>query len=282
MTTWDYDLAVGDVDLANHTGLLLAEDDALKTYLSGLTVPDGNGGSTEVGVWFRFPEGERRKQFPFITIDWLGIQADTSRWTSIYDVYEDDCRYLDPETGLETGNRGMYIPSTSPTLPELSDPENMGYDIQPYLMHTLTYQVSVYSRSIFHDRFLTSRFMTDVFPPAPFFLPVDADMTYRRCQLAGMQQADTTETAESGNKRVFRKVYTLLIDAEIPYSKIVEIGKVTRIHADLYTLPVDPDPETPPPDEEIPVEPVDHDYDDEHDVADDRFTIFNVEVPSGS
>lgn len=215
MSNWDYDTFVGQVDLSEHTGLLLAEDAALKAYLSGITVPD-KGGMTEAAVYFRYPEGERRIKYPFITIDFLNIAPSYDRWTSLYTMKTE----------------GLYVPSTSPSLPEGT--EGTGVVVEPFLMHTLTYQVAVHARSALHDRYLMSRFMTDIFPPRSFFIGVDADDTWRRSELLGMQPADYTETSESGNKRVFRKIYTISMDAEVPQNRIREVEKVLRVHIDTY------------------------------------------------
>jgi hypothetical protein len=237
MINWDYDLATGQIDIEAHTGLLLAEDAALKQYLLGITIPE-RGGMTPVDVWFRYPEGERRIKFPFITIDFLAINPSYDRWTSQHHVPEDYASFEDPITGQEL-RTGMYIPSTSSSLPDKGS-STAGYDIEPYLMYTLTYQVSVHSRSALHDRYLSSLFMTDIFPPRPFWIGVDADSTWRRCELREMQPADTMETTESGNKRIFRKIYTISMDAEIPQSRIYEVEKVQRLHIDLYRdLPVE-------------------------------------------
>lgn len=253
MTTWDYDLAVGEPDHLTHTGLLLAEDAAMKTYLSGLTVPGrGEGDWIDVGVWFRYPEGERREKYPFITIDFLGINPSFERWTSSFKIPENAAVFRDPETGEEV-RRGMYIPSVASELPELEDPDETGYSIDNFLMYTLMYQVTTFARSALHDRYLTSRFMTDVFPPRSFFIGVDADATWRRCELASMQAADTYETTESGNKRVFRKVYTVTMDAEIPQSRMSVYRRTERVHADVYDL-----------DNGSLRESVSHDFDDPH------------------
>lgn len=230
-TDWDYSLAVGEIDHIAHTGLILAEDAALKEYLSGITVPDKNS-MIPVDVWFRYPEGERRIKYPFITIDFLGMSPAVDRWTSIFSVPENYASFEDPVTG-EQGSTGMYIPSVSPTLSAHTN-EDMGYEIKPYLMYTLMYQVAVHSRSAIQDRYLLSRFMTDILPPRPFWIGVDADQTWRRCELVEMQPADTTETTESGNKRIFRKIYTIIMDAEIPQSTIDELYKVSRVHTDVY------------------------------------------------
>ena len=259
---WDYDLAVGYVDTYNHLGLLLAEDAALKTYLMGLTVPGRDGEMEEVHVWFRYPEGERRIKFPFITIDFLAINPSYDRWVSEHTVDPDYCQFRDPVT-QEVVRTGMYVPSTAPALPEVT--EGYNYQIEPYLMYTLTYQIAVHSRSALHDRYLTSRFMTDVLPPRPFFIGVEADATWRRCELQAMQQADMSETTESGNKRIFRKIYTISMDAEIPQSRAIEVEQVQRVHADVYATPV------------TTRELVQHNYDDVHEYAEP----VTVEPPSG-
>lgn len=264
MTAWDYDLALGEIDHLAHTGLLLAEDAALKEYLTGITVPNRDG-MTDVEVWFRYPEGERRIHYPFITIDFLAIEPSYDRWTSYFRMEPDYAEFRDPMTS-EVVRTGMYIPSVSDSLPELEGDEGTtSHVVENYLMHALTYQITVHSRSAIHDRYLTSRFMTDIFPPRPFFIGVDADMTWRRCEMLGIQSADITETTESGNKRIFRKVYTLRMDAEIPQSKIAEVAQVLRVHADVYADTTRRELAT-------------HNYDDVHEIGEP----VTVEPPPGS
>jgi hypothetical protein len=252
MSFWDNEGFIGDIDLSVHTGLLLAEDAALKGYLSGLTVP-GKDGPVTVEVYFRYPEGERRIKYPFITIDFLGIEPNYGLWRSVHN--------LDTE--------GLYVPSTSTSIPPITvGRENTHNQVmlsyQPFL---LTYQVVVHCRSALHDRFLASRFMGDVFPPRSFFIGVDADNTWRRCELISMQPADYSETTESGNKRVFRKVYTITMLAEIPVSRIQEVESVHRVHVDVYS---DVTPAT--------VEDTGHSFDDPHSYAEP----FTVEPPPGT
>ena len=205
--------ALGTPDLVNHSGFILAEDEALKTYLTGMTVPTrpDSSDTTEVGVWFRYPEGERNIKYPFITIDLIDAAPAYDLWTS---------DYVQPTTGL-------YQPSVSPDMPT-PDP-GMGLSVWNYLAFRLQYQVSVHSRSSLHDRFLMSRFFTDVFPPRPFWMGVDADNTWRRTELVDTVQADLMETTESGNKRIFRKVYTISMLAEIPQDNIAQAWQVLRV-----------------------------------------------------
>lgn len=228
---WADPTYVGEPDPIEHTGFLLAEDAALKNYLQGMVVPDRSGTSS-VPVWFRYPEGERRTQFPFITIDLIGVNPSFDRWQSIHVM-----KPLTEQPQIDNdGNlvrTGLYRPSVSPTL--VPGHENTAEQVtDQYQMYEILYQVTVHCRSSLHDRVLLSRFMTDIFPPRPFWIPVDADMTWRRCELREMVQADIMETTESGSKRVFRKIHTISMDAEIPTSAVAEFELVTRIHIDMY------------------------------------------------
>lgn len=226
----EFKATVDTSDPLDKKGLLLAEDDALKWYLSGLSVPT-NKGPLEVGTWFRFPEGERRTEYPFITIDFLGINPSYERWTSVYRVDPDDAQFTTNDGTLD--HTGLYTPSVSPTLGlELTD--NQGVSVDPYLMYRLLYQVTVHSRSALHDRILTSRFITDVFPPRPFWIPVDADHTWRRAELLEMTPNDTLETTESGSKRIFRKAFTIVMDAELLQSQATAVEKARTLHVDFY------------------------------------------------
>jgi hypothetical protein len=211
-------LLVGSPDMATHSGFILAEDEALKKYLSGMSVPTrpGDTSTTDVGVWFRYPESERSIKYPFITLDLLNVAPAFDLWTSDY--------IQNPEN--------LYRPSVSPSVP---DPDQgMGLEIRNYLAFRLTYQVSVHCRSSLHDRFLMSRFFTDVFPPRPFWLGVDTDNTWRRTELLDMAQSDLTETTESGNKRIFRKVYTISMLSEVPQDTIRQTWQVLRVFCNIY------------------------------------------------
>lgn len=205
---------VGEPDMAEHVGFILAEEAALKTYFSGITLPTRPGAATtqEVGVWFRHPEGERTIVYPFITLDLIDVAPDYALWTSEYHM------------PLE----GLYRPSVSPTLPA-NTVEGKVWDVRPYLPFQLTYQVSVHSRSSLHDKYLASIFFTDLIPPRPFWLGVDADNTWRRTEMVDFAQFDIPETTESGTKRIFRKVYTITIAAEVPQDRLNEVWQVLKV-----------------------------------------------------
>ena len=209
---------MNEPDIHAHTGFMLAEDEALKHYLTGIMVPGQHEDSpkVEVGVWFRWPTGERQLQYPFITIDSITAEPAYELFTS---------NHLEPVSGL-------YRPDVSPSLPPPSGGwEVMDYGIVNYLPFRLVYQINVFSRYNLHDRYLRSIFATDVFPQRPFWLGVDADNTWRRTEQIGYVASDQSETSESGTKRILRKIYTISMLAEVPQQSLAdsEFYRVFRV-----------------------------------------------------
>ena len=196
-------------DLHEHTGFILAEDEMLKSYLSGIQVPgrDETSPLVDVGVWFRWPEGERQIKYPFITIDLAGAEP-------AFDLFHSD--HYESTVGL-------YQPDKAPLLP--APPDGWGrqeYKIRNFLPFRITYQVVVHARSALHDRYLQSIFKTDVFPVRPFWLWSSVDETWRRTELVSSISTDGSETTESGTKRIFRTQYSISVMAEVPQDRIVD------------------------------------------------------------
>jgi len=209
-------------DLVEHLGFILAEEEALKKRFTGIKVPSRPGytGMDDVGVWFRYPEGERQLRYPFITIDLLTVEPDYELFTSTF--------MQDPTD--------LYQPSFSPTLPPLPT-GSRGYAVREYLPMRLVWQVSTFCRSALHDRYLTSIFMTDVLPYRPFFID-SVDGVARRTDRIGFQAADTLETTESGTKRIFRKIYTISMLTEVPQNSFAEPDGYSRYLALRVLIPV--------------------------------------------
>jgi hypothetical protein len=210
---------LAEPNLQAHTGFMLAEDEALKKYLSGITVPGREIGDpgTKVGCWFRWPEGERQLKYPFITID--SITAEPA-----YELFH--------STHVES-SIGLYRPSVAPSLPPPTEGWGVqGYSVLNYWPFRLVYQVNVYSRSALHDRYLRSIFATDVLPQRPFWIACDVDNTWRRMEQIGYAATDQAETSESGTKRIFRKVYTVSMLAEVPQERLQDQAfyKVFRVY----------------------------------------------------
>jgi hypothetical protein len=186
-----------------HQGFLLAEDEMVKSYLSGIMVPGRDEGAPEIetGVWFRWPEGERQIKYPFITIDLLSADPN-------YALFHSD--YIQPPEQL-------YRPSYSPDIPAPA----LGWgkqslSVRSFLPMTLQYQIAVHARSARHARYLQSICATDVLPPRPIWLWCVTDEKWRRAEVTQANTSDLSETTESGTKRIFRRVYTLSVMAEIP------------------------------------------------------------------
>jgi hypothetical protein len=213
---------LAEPDIHEHKGFMLAEDEALKKYLSGITVPGqkSTDNQIKVGCWFRWPEGERQLRYPFITIDSITAEPAYELFHSVH---------VEP-------SKGLYRPSVSPTLPQ--PPQGWGkqdYGVLNYWPFRLVYQVNVYSRSALHDRYLRSIFATDVLPQRPFWIGCDADNTWRRMEQVGYASTDQAETSESGTKRIFRKVYTVSMLAEVPQERLADQAfyKVFRVFLSL-------------------------------------------------
>ena len=60
--------------------------------------------------------------------------------------------------------------------------------------------------------------------------------TWRRTEQIGYANTDVSETNESGTKRIFRKVYTIAMHAEVPQTRFLDAAfyKVFRFHLDVY------------------------------------------------
>lgn len=202
-----HDPLINPPSLQDHTGFIMAEDQAILNYLSHLKIPPYGASKeyTSVGVWFRWPEGERQIAYPFITIDLLSVEPR-------FDLFHSEHR---------ESLRGLYIPSKSPELPTPSSPL-LGYNVRNYLPMQLVYQVMVSTRTALHDRYLRSIFMTDIFPPRPFWITVEADSTVRRTEVLGSSSQSSLDTTESATKRSFRQIYTISMMAEIPQDRLDE------------------------------------------------------------
>ncbi len=115
---------------------LLAEDAALKTKLTGLTVPaERSAGALQtVEVWYRWPQREyEHVDWPFITIDLTDVAFDATRAHSYNWDYQD------------------YVPDTIPFDPLNPDEPPRFYAPYP-VPFELTYVVASHCRNAQHDR----------------------------------------------------------------------------------------------------------------------------------
>lgn len=214
-------------------GFLLAEDSALKNRLQSLTVTDDRDARRPVKVYFRYPEGETEKEYPFITIDLLDIAfAPTRQMSEVTYYYTNDTRLTPAERAANTSIN--YYPSEY----SVSDLSNMagtsGYlTMNQFVAVDLMYQVSTFCRSQRHDRELTSKMLRRTFPMRPTSILIPEDNTSRRLSLLDWRAADLLDQEAGYRKRVFRKVYTVSMNAEIPQSDLYEIKTVLEVNGTL-------------------------------------------------
>jgi hypothetical protein len=259
---------LAQVDIDAHTGFLLAEEAALKHYLAGkLTVPrPRNKADAEVAVYFRWPGSERTIKYPYITIDLLSIDPAYDLWHSETDVMDDPAEFVDPET--EEIRLGMYYPSvTSDILPEGVEITDPNLSMSHFLPYRLLFQISTFATSPIDDRAIHAQMMIDVLPPRSFWIGVDADSVWRRCELIQWVSADSQETTEAGN-RMFRKVYTISMETEIPTGTLSQVERIRQLHVDIYDTATE---------QRL---PVGHATESDHSVIADSFTT--VAPPEGT
>ena len=224
--------------MADRAGFLLAEDQALKVKFSGIQLSDDKDATRDVQVFFRYPEGETEKRYPFITLELMDINHAVDRQHSDTRIYA--FRGTAP-TGQADGhystagnsNTFTYWPNHTDdvstlaagtswigTSPFLSAMEHVPVD--------LLYQVTTFTRSAIHDRYLQAHILTRVVPFRRGYLNVPIDDTSRHLDLIDWRSADMLDEEAGFKKRIFRKVYTLSVTSEIPATNLVGLYQVTR------------------------------------------------------
>lgn len=183
---------------------LIAEDDALKTYIQGMVVADEKSAATNgptgtiktrpVKVWFGFPDVEARAQeFPFVTIDLIDIVPANDRQVQGRLVDNDYRGTIPPVTGFL-------------------------YEYDYPIAYDLVYQLTTYARHPRHDRAILFQ-MWNKFPAKYGKLPVKNELGTQTAQRSmfvdGYAKRDTFEDAESGNRRLLRNVFTLRVVSEM-------------------------------------------------------------------
>lgn len=214
-------------------GFTLAEDAALKNRLANLKVSDDRSSDRPVQVFFRYPDGETEKHYPFITIELIDIAFASTRAMSDVTYYYTNDTSLTPQERA-AGTSIDYFPSeyNEGDLEGLAG--ESGYiSMDQFVPVDLTYQVSTYCRSQRHDRELTSQMLRYIFPFRRGYIHVPEDDTMRRLSIVDWRTADLLDQESGYKKRIFRKVITATINAEIPQSSIYEIPLVTEVNGTL-------------------------------------------------
>jgi hypothetical protein len=221
------------------TGFLLAEDEAIKKRLTGITVTDDRNSSRPIQVFFRYPDAETEREYPFITIEMLDIVHARNRQHSELPIY-----YYNTAAGASAPvgasampNAMNYWPSTSSDFSHLDDRDDYQVLVSnEFVPVDLLYQVSTFTRSALHDRQLSATMLTRIFPFRTGSIHVPADNTDRRLELLDWSTADLLDPEAGYRKRIFRKVYTLQMSAELPSSDVLDTKQTIDIVANIdYT-----------------------------------------------
>lgn len=172
---------------------VIAEDNALKTFLQGMTVKDDKNQNRQVKVWFGYPDVEIRTQdFPFVTIDLIDIVPGNDRQTYGYMRDTDYRGTISPVDGYE-------------------------YTYLTPVAYDLVYQVTSYSRHPRHDRALIFQLMNK-FPSKYGHLIVPNQLgtenSSRSMFLDGFVKRDAVDS-ETGNRRLLRNVLSIRVLSEM-------------------------------------------------------------------
>lgn len=210
-------------------GFLLAEDAALKTRLSQMEVSTGR----RVQVFYRHPEKDTEKSYPFATIELLDINHATDRQES------EQQYYVSSSVGLTPEQQRVY--NTLDYYPSLMSPDALAAEVadggflatESFVPVNLLYQVTTYTRSAQDDRALTALMLRRVTPFRRGFIEVPEDGTIRRLDLLNWNGTDILDGEAGYKKRIFRKVYTLSMSAEIPAADLIGLERVLSVEGSL-------------------------------------------------
>lgn len=219
-----------------NTGFLLAEDAALKARFSTLTVSDDRNGARAVQVFFRYPESETERTYPFLTIEMIDIVHARNRQHSETEI-------VYPKTGIDSRAQFLNDPSLMTYWPSrVANLENVNATGKDFIVSNefvpvdILYQVSTFTRSALHDRQLSSQMLSTIVPFRKGFIQVPEDGTVRRLDLLDWTTADLLDSEAGYRKRIFRKIYTLQMTAEIPSTDMFGLKQIDTVVASVVPI----------------------------------------------
>ena len=214
----------------SNPGFLFAEDAALKGWLSELKVSDDREAQRPVRVFFRYPDNETERSYPFATIELIDVVHAVNRQHSEVTLYASTSTSASAQfTGP---NSFDYLPSQTNDLTQFASQGEI-ISTQEFVPVDLLYQVSTYCRSVFHDRQLASQIMQRLIPFRSNYITVQEDNTFRRLQLLDWITADLLDPEAGYRKRIFRKVYTVQLSAEMTQTDLVAYKRVLSVTTDI-------------------------------------------------
>jgi len=214
---------------------ILAEDEALRNKLQGMTVADqksdGQDVPRQVRVFFGQPDQEITAQaYPYVTIDMVDIQRDNEREM-----------------------RGLVNPTY--LTPDGINPVTQDFLVDIPIPVYIDYQISTYSRHPRHDRAILAQLLTQKFPLRFGYLEIPEKsvtvgdvttntITMRRLDVMNVAKRDVTEQA----KRLFVNAISVRVSSEVVQGVFRKLYNVDTVElnksSDLVTWPT-PSNQTP-------------------------------------
>lgn len=204
-----------------------------------ITVADKNNPLRRAKVFYGYPDEELEEEYPFITIDLLGIEFDAERAASEQTYYWSP----DPtEAQVRSSTDLQYFPNTYDANDLLAIDSIQAVD--NFVPVLLLYQVTTWARNPLHDRQLSFSMLRYVFPSMGrrTWLEVPEDGTIRRMNLLSWRAQDIQDQQAGYRKAIHRKAYTVSIQSELSQTDLVESHIVEAVHGTLsdFDPPFDP------------------------------------------
>lgn len=203
---------------------LLAEDEALRDLLLGMTVTDQKqDASRNVGVWFGQPDQELREQkYPYITIDMIDIAEDFTRAMrgKVKPAY-----IQNPPTMVQgvQGTQGVQFVQQVTYNGTVHN-----WEIDYPIPVNIDYQITTYSRQPRHDRQILAQLLYTKIPLRFAVLltgPNTVYGTHRRLDVLDVSKRDVSENG----KRLFVNAITVRISSEIARETFTKLYKVQNL-----------------------------------------------------
>ena len=197
---------------------LLAEDEAIRNLLLGMTVTDQksvteSGPTRSVGVWFGQPDQEMRDQkYPYITIDMIDISEDFTR-------------------AMRGKVKPAYIqdPELGPNDEDNYDGTTQSWEIDYPIPVNIDYQITTYSRQPRHDRQILAQLLYTKIPLRFAVLltgPNTVYGTHRRLDVLDISKRDVSENG----KRLFVNAITVRVSSEIARETYTKLYKALELN----------------------------------------------------
>jgi hypothetical protein len=209
-------------------GLFFAEDAALKLRFSNIAVADDKENPRPLNVFFRYPERETEKYYPFITVERIAIAHATNR--------QESERFYYFVGSSEDRSDLTYYPSESNFADITAEAQGGRLRMEAPVPINITYLVTTYARNPIHDVQITATMLRRIVPFRRGYIEIPEDGTIRRLDLLQWQQSDITDQEAGGRKRIFRKVFTLMMNAEIPTSDFSAAYAVDQVNGTISGL----------------------------------------------